>query len=123
MRTRVTKKHKDLEGVYSFEGLENIEEGACKLGQLEDTEEDLDIDLALLDKALKAIKCIDHYEEKFFYVKGSSGTIYPVQGAELCYCPTQFFIRIIMGNEDMRFVTYWLKDYGKTWALTKEELE
>lgn len=106
-----------------YELCDTIEKALKEHEQYKAIEEELGIDLTLLGKALKAIKYIDHYKEKFFYVKGSSGTIYPVQGAELCYCPTKFFISIISRNEDMRFMTYWLDDYGKTWALTREELE
>ena len=108
---------------YYAEEFNIVEQALKEHEQHKAIKQEFGIDLALLSKALKAIKCIDHYKEKFFYVKGSSGTIYPVQGAELCYCPTKFFIRIISRNEDMRFMTYWLEDYGKTWALTKEELE
>ena len=92
-----------------------------KLGQLEDIEDELGIDLITLFKALKqgfAYKFVQNdYNE--LYKKG-------------------FVKRLIISalfkyGEDYRLTLYdtltcepycvFLKDYGKTWALTKEELK
>ena len=89
-----------------------------KLGQLEDIEEELGIDLITLFKALKngiwAKYKTQHNEEQVIYL----GMI-PVR---FRYYPT-----ISLKNREFAFECdkqYWkLKDYGKTWALTKEELE
>lgn len=74
-----------------------------KLGQLEDIEEELGIDLVTLFKALK------------------NGVYVPKGGKR--------FIPIILCHEDLNLeleIGYQeyvsAKDYGKTWALTREEL-
>lgn len=78
-----------------------------KLGQLEDIEEELEIDLVTLFKALKGI-----------YIKPNN--IY-VGSPYLCFAENE--------NRELEFqfkivdTWYKVKDYGKTWALTKEELE
>lgn len=88
-----------------------------KLGELEDIEEELGIDLVTFHKALKNgvyYKVTDknsvNFGKIFFdkYVlwgwnKNPDGTYFAVMQSQL-----QLFN---------------LKDYGKTWALTKEELE
>lgn len=74
-----------------------------KLGQLEDIEEELGIDLITLFKALRQ-----------FFAKDLD-----------CYCPRPISLFQDVRNE--WYISwighyYKLKDYGKTWALTKEEL-
>ena len=84
-----------------------------KLGQLEDIEEELGIDLLTLIKALKDGIWVKYsssiIEHKTWYVhlldnyigwKENSGSLY----------------------DNDRVENRPLKDYGKTWALTKEEL-
>ena len=78
-----------------------------KLCQLEDIEDDLGIDLIILFKALK-----DGAWTKF--------------GNEISKCDEceYQFLDIYLyfyWNNGKHFV-FFLKDYGKTWALTKEEL-
>ena len=85
-----------------------------KLGQLEDIEEELGIDLTLRHKIETSDKlyCRNHkgeiVETRYYYSYGKDGV-----GLEL----------------PMEIEPYWCvssypwKDYGKTWALTKEELE
>ena len=98
---RLTKK--GIEGYY----------GKCdwhmqeKLGQLEDIEEELGIDLITLFKAL----------ENGIYIKELNND-YPYWDFELRHI-TGIGIVIMWGYCSNLF----LKDYGKTWALTKEELE
>ena len=73
-----------------------------KLGQLEDIEEELGIDLITFFKI---------YNTYHFYIKGKE---------------YQFKIRhyqkhgIMVGTNKPRYLPF--KDYGKTWALTMEEL-
>ena len=82
-----------------------------KLGQLEDIEEELGIDLITLFKALK----------QGFYVKTkdiNEGLISLVKAKDIRS------IDIVMRN--IGFVStkvVLFEDYGKTWALTREELE
>ena len=75
-----------------------------KLGELEDIEEELGIDLITFSKAL--IKGI--YTRKFGDYSG-----------ELLSFQKDCFV--VGGGYDT--YVYYFKDYGKTWALTKEELE
>lgn len=75
-----------------------------KLGQLEDIEEELGINLITLFKALNQ-----------FYAKDLD-----------CYCPRPTILFKSVKNEwFIKWINnyYKLKDYGKTWALTREELE
>lgn len=89
--------------------VEDMNKALDRLSQLEDIEEELGIDLITLFKALNGAWFIN--DKKAIYV----GSPY------LCYC----------GNYkkelEMQFravdVWYLVKDYGKTWALTREELE
>jgi len=101
-----------------------------KLGKLEDIEEEIGVDLATLFEVLK--------ERKAFY-KGAVIPVYDnpyqvgeyrhsdIRGIELndlhkskrgnwCFCSYDFHNKLAPNN-------LFLKDYGKTWALTKEELE
>lgn len=80
-----------------------------KLGQLEDVEEELGIDLITLFKALKQgyiyypINCPNDcykYKIECIYMKPRIH-LYVADGVGGCY----------------------MEDYGKTWALTREELE
>ena len=77
-----------------------------KLGQLEDIEEELGIDLA------KLIKCIR--SEKGIWKKDFNGGLINTRCMLACY----FGRWQIYDKENI----YDLKDYGKTWALTEEEL-
>jgi len=82
-----------------------------KLGQLEDFEEELGIDLITLFKALR----------NGVYYKLNLGQAEKVDDVSLnCCVSTGYFIHFEYLNYDICLDT---KDYGKTWALTKEELE
>ena len=76
-----------------------------KLGQLEDIEEELGIDLITLFKALKNGCYVKPWTEiKYSYeIRTGSDNIH---------------LYLLDENDN----DYSLKDYGKTWALTKEEL-
>ena len=85
-----------------------------KLGQLEDIEEELGIDLITLFKALN--------EGSWFKDPryNHEGEIY-FSEAELYKSPWGKVKHSLY--ETTRRFNFSLKDYGKTWALTKEELE
>ena len=78
-----------------------------KLGQLEDIEEELGIDLITLFKALK--------DGVYTYLKN-----FKTGSVELYHA----YIEIHSFQEFKVFDNYFIryKDYGKTWALTEKEL-
>lgn len=80
----------------------NTFESKQKLGQLEDIEEELGIDLILLYKCM-----LKH----FVYRKLYNGRI------------VEDKFRYDEAGFNGQYGVYDLKDYGKTWALTREELE
>lgn len=86
-----------------------IEEAVDKLGQLEDIEEELGIDLITLFRALKdGIYCIDFDNQDIRKFK-----------APLCFNSTSkqfYWYGSNIGYPD-------LKDYGKTWSLDRSELK
>ena len=96
-------------------GFPVLQKHADKLGQLEDIEEELGIDLLTLFKALK---------QNYVYRKGLDNNLF--YNCEVCVrsvsmkglmCFNEGF-----GWGECDFTLSW-KDYGKTWALTKEEIE
>ena len=86
-----------------------------KLCQLEDIEEEIGIDLTILFKALKN-GCFA--KETFDYMGKKQTQIIFTEFTQLYYTDDldDYLIHI-------RTIDYYLKDYGKTWALTREELE
>ena len=93
-----------------------------KLGKLEDIEEELGIDVITLFKALKngfytksnnGIKFWKEDDKHFVYVRDLKYDI------EIC-CEE---CENVIGAVPTMFLERSTKDYGKTWALTKEELE
>ncbi len=100
----ISKSQYDIKGC-------NLTEIFDKLGQLEDFEEELGIDLITLLKAL---------DQEDVYVKLPNGRI------DKCSFIVEKIADNVFGfsypiHED--WIYYYLKDYGKTWALTKEELK
>ena len=114
---------------YRISNVEKESKALTKLGKLEDIEQELGIDLITLLNVIK----------NGFYVKDKSGYIdyrasYDNLGDEVKYA----FI-VDYKHKELRWMhnymcgrvhpfvygcpTYKFKDYGKTWALTKEELE
>ena len=81
-----------------------------ELYKLENIEEELGLDLITLFKALIGI-----------WVKSTNGDVYYVGSPYLCFSENE--------KRELEFqfrvgdTWYKVKDYGKTWALTKEELE
>ena len=116
---------------YDIKGC-NLTKVFDKLGQLEDIEEELGIDLITLFKALKKGIYFKHYDEDIIHYSNDIEKISPTFEIkyELC-CNFQCLIII---SEEQKDDGGWLKidyniwhlkysDYGKTWALTRRELE
>ena len=111
---RLTKKFRNIY-VYNFDkncdfeerkerSIETHNKIIDKCGQLEDIEDELGIDLITLFKAL----------EKGIYIKSDASP-----------CPYCCLLRddlVLVMYDDIYQHEYLPKDYGKTWALTKEEL-
>ena len=111
MSQRLTKKKKhydstDIDEEYKLEEDVSVGEVVDKLGQLEDIEEELGIDLITLIKALK----------NGIWLKDKKDQFLPYR----CLLRDDF---ILVLYEDIYKKEYLLKDYGKTWALTREELK
>ena len=95
--------------IYGYEIKDCIEMATYKLSQLEDIEEELGIDLIILFKALtKGIYRKTNYDIVFYNPSSMSITKTPHFGWCLYH---------------RSYTRLFPKDYGKTWALTKEELE
>ena len=124
---RLTRK---IKGYYSvdlrtclpmeYEQIENSNACVDKLGKLEDIEKELGIDLITLFKALRngiwtnQEQCYGDEKQgkiRFFQVR-----LLLEENAIGCIHNSMW-----KGKEVIR--TLYFKDYGKTWALTKEELE
>ena len=87
----------------------------CKLELLEDIEEKLGIDL------IKAVElCKQANIKKVVYIKDEYG-IYPIKFLD--ELDVELFSHRLYKNFGGIYVSLDLYDYGKTWALTKEELE
>ena len=102
--------------MYELGEWDDNEEALDKLGQLEDIEEELGIDFITLFKALKnGFYHID--KNKHIYTtkptKGNGGAM------NFYACLECIIAEDTYGDQYI----YSLKDYGKVWALTKEELE
>lgn len=130
---RLTKKYDD--GSYEFNYLDPASY-MQKLSQLEDIEEELGIDLITLFKAL---------ENGFYYINNDNKISfcrwcirvgnYLVE-VKPCYAVKEITAQSLFHGDvselkQVEHAHYWdwqsslhleLKDYGKTWALTKEEL-
>ena len=100
-----------------------------KLGQLEDIEEELGIDFLLLDKICqKGVYCYKKSIKDFDSISKRLGDIIHIQNSDIhidffgCYKEKRMGVSI-MGCIDFVYHSLPIKDYGITWALTKEELE
>ena len=98
---RLTKKREDGQYLKTIKSIDNC---LNKLGQLEDIEEELGIELLTLFKALKNGIWIYDNGNPFF-----TSRIKLVMQLDAIHC-------------SISDIEVLLKDYGKTWALTKEEL-
>lgn len=90
-----------------------------KLYQLENIEEELGIDLVTLIEAMKNGVYVISYDEGIVFEEPMLGfnqesktNLYVLDS--VCHLPP---------DELCKSSNYYLKDYGKTWALTKEELQ
>ena len=117
---RLTKKAqfvRDLITGKEIKYISNESDQMCvdKLGTLEDIEEELGIDLI---KAAELCKQVN--SKKVVYIKDEYG-IYPIK--ILNNLDIELFNHRLYKNSSGVYVSLDLFDYGKTWALTKEELE
>ena len=93
-----------------------------KLGALENIEEELGIDLITLFKALKdGINVYYEDEERYQFHNNLRLEYHKTLGWGLVDIYGSICRNDMPMKLEMEF--YELKDYGKTWALTKEELE
>ena len=98
----------------------NIKHKQCvnKLGQLEDIEEELGMELKVYHKLMNMLYCGKKYPN-ILYVKDKD-TIVQVGILEIDYCKKKIiFYKDKSYNEDY---VYAFIQYGKTFALTREEL-
>ena len=104
---RLTKKQNTKLYPYIYSDIDDTFEGKPinKLGFLEDIEEELDIDLITLFKALNECYTEDGYK----------GTAMILNNKEIG-------IKYQLGENSWSSRICKISDYGKTWALTKEEL-
>lgn len=87
-----------------------------KLCQLEDIEEELGMELKVYHKLMNMLYCS---KTNILYAKDKE--IVQVGILEIDYCKKKIiFYKDSSYNDDY---VYGFADYGKTWALTKEELE
>ena len=87
---------------------DNFNAEYAKLADLEDIEEELGIDLLTLFKA----------QTQGFYIINVSNKIEKVRLSEWRFNLIKKEVHRVQWNNHLLFA-----DYGKTWALTKEELE
>ena len=111
----------EKENLSANEGIKKIQVlGTNKLGKLEDIEEELGIDLITLFKALKDGIWTNqeqwYGDEKQGKIRFFQVRLLLEENAIGCIYNSMW-----KGEEVIR--TLYFKDYGKTWALTKEELE
>lgn len=87
-----------------------------ELGRLEDVEEELGMELKIFHKLMNMLYC---GKPNILYVKDKD-TIVQVGILEIDYCKKKIiFYKDSSYNDDY---VYGFAQYGKTWALTKEEL-
>lgn len=94
-----------------------IENAVDKLGELEDIEDELGIELTVLFKGLKSNKI-------FIKANYNGESIMPCNSFDLVFngfVGYHLYCRYGVVNECHEYCK--LKDYGKTWALTEEGLE
>lgn len=110
---RLTKKNEAFLGGY--QPLGDYAELCSKFGPLEDIEEALGVDLILYLKM-----CV--IEASVFILNKITNEVYEVRCPQCVYNPylKAFGFKALKDTYNWRFP---LSEYGKTWALTKEELE
>ena len=116
---RLTKKAQFVRNLITgkeIKYISNENDQMCvdKLGALEDIEEEIGVDLI---KAIELCKQVN--SKKVIYIKDEWGT-YPIK--ILDNLDVELFNHRLYSNSRGIYVSLDLFDYGKTWALTKEEL-
>ena len=102
-----------------YDDLDYLELVYDKLGKLEDIEEEIGIDLITLFKAQM---------QDTIYYKGYQFD-YKIQECTVIYCMLVYIkgkpvYALLLNNDNWSCgIHVYASDYGKTWALTKEELE
>ena len=95
-----------------------------KLGLLEDVEEELDIDLITLFKAFRYGIYVKMHKYNGYVspqdLRGTLGWEYILDFANKEDHSHPYEVKLIFGKTGICLTS---KSYGKTWALTKEELE
>lgn len=120
---RLTNKSELFGYTRKYENYACIREMTLKLGQIEDIEEDLGIDLVTLFKALKNGIYVNNEHIYHGLDKKQNDDIQLFECRLLDGINGLGIIHTSMfkGREVVR--DYLFKDYGITWALTKKELE
>ena len=103
------------EGFYTTPNINSTDDLKYKLGKLEDIEEELGIDLIKVVELCKQVN-----SKKVVYTKEKWGidTLKILDELDI-----ELFSHRLYQNARGMYVSLDLYDYGKTWALTKEELE
>ena len=120
--TRLTEKRQDGSYVCINGEFHNIGEHINKLGKLEDIEEERHIDLIILFKALKN----GFYSKEYGVIKYIEPCEFVITfGEVLGHFVTiqELYFEDLDSVLDTTGRKWYLEDYGKTWALTLEELE
>ena len=121
---RLTHKHKYKADNKRFVfDMKDYRKACQKLGQLEDIEEELEIDLITLFKALKNgiwSKKGDKVEK--IEITDNLRLVLDCNGStdKTNYWILDYYD--MNSNRTESIDNWWIDDYGKTWALTKEEL-
>ena len=102
------------EDFYTALNINSTDDLKYKLGKLEDIEEELEMDLITLFEIYNKL-----FEQKFVYFKVGN----EIKCEYYDYYVIDFKNKEIISVEYGPMGFYPFKDYGKTWALTKEELE
>lgn len=128
----------DFYDKYPYQPIGNEEEILNKLGAIEDLEEELGIDLITLFKALKKGIWYKHNEMKVnpkyydnndrwdwcdlpYYIETKKIVIEYIKKFGLRKSNDKLLFFSVRAYDD--WYELYFEDYGKTWALTKEELE
>ena len=121
--TRLTRKRNNKLYPYEYSDIDDCMQGTPidKLGQLEDIEEELEIDLILYLKVMT---------KRRIYIKGKepewAGNGANKNAIEKYYVEkfNKSWLEVRYDKDcDLHLIKNPLECYGKTWALTKEELE
>ena len=131
MLTRLTEKIKENDYWDKMElnyGQDNTGQIVDKLGQLEDIEDELGIDFLMLDKICQnGVYCYKKSIKDFNTLGKRLGNIIHIQNSDIhidffgVYQEKRMGVSIMVCI-DYVYLSLPLSQYGKTWALTKEEL-